>query len=82
MTAMQTLTHAEDTDAWVNVSAMFNVGVLLGQLGRSEEAAGVYDQLVARFGDATEPALREQVAAALRMKVEMKGHSGGAAGSD
>ena len=32
---------------------------------RSEEAVGVYDEVVARFGDATEPALREQVARAL-----------------
>ena len=35
------------------------------QLGRSEEAVAVYDQVVARFGEATEPALREQVAKAL-----------------
>ena len=32
---------------------------------RSEEAIAVYDEVLARFGDATEPALREQVAKAL-----------------
>ena len=37
----------------------------LGALGRSEDELGVYDEVVARFGDATEPALREQVAKAL-----------------
>jgi len=37
----------------------------LGTLGRSDEAIGVYDELLARFGNATEPALREQVAQAL-----------------
>ena len=34
-------------------------------LDRSEEALGVYDEVVARYGDAPEPALREQVARAL-----------------
>jgi len=36
--------------------------------GRSEEAIAVYEDLLARFGTATEPALREQVAGALRNK--------------
>jgi hypothetical protein len=39
--------------------------VRLGTLDRSEEAIGVYDDVVARFGAATELALREQVAKAL-----------------
>jgi hypothetical protein len=30
-------------------------------LGRREEAIAVYDDLLARFGSATEPALRERV---------------------
>ena len=59
MTAMQTL--AETGDA----SALFNVGVLFGQLDRSEEEIAVYDQVVTRFGADPEPALREQVAGAL-----------------
>ncbi len=43
----------------------FNAGVVLGELGRSEEALAAYDEVLARVGDATEPALREQVATAL-----------------
>ena len=39
---------------------------VIPRLGRSEEAAGVYGEAVTRFGEATEPALREQVAKALR----------------
>ena len=34
--------------------ALFNKGVTLGALGRSEEAIAVYDDLLARFGTATE----------------------------
>jgi tetratricopeptide (TPR) repeat protein len=45
--------------------AGFNLGVGLGELGRSEEAISVYDELLMRFADAPEPALREQVATAL-----------------
>jgi hypothetical protein len=44
---------------------MFNVGVLLGELGRSEEALAVYGDVVARFGEAPEPAVGEPVAKAL-----------------
>jgi tetratricopeptide (TPR) repeat protein len=40
-------------------------GIALGQLNRGEEALAVYDDLLRRFGDATESALREQVARAL-----------------
>jgi tetratricopeptide (TPR) repeat protein len=42
-----------------------NLGAVLGELDRSEEAVAVYDEVVARYGDASEPALREQVAGAL-----------------
>ncbi len=45
--------------------AGYNLGVVLGDLGRSDDAVEVYDEVVARFGEATEPALREQVATAL-----------------
>ena len=38
-----------------NVSlALFNKGITLGQLGRSEEAIAVYDEVVRRFGEASE----------------------------
>ena len=43
-------------------------GWTLGQLGRGEEEIGVYDQVVTRYGEATEAALREQVALALVSK--------------
>ena len=42
--------------------ALFNKGLALGALDRSAEAIAVYDDLVARFGTATELPLREQVA--------------------
>jgi tetratricopeptide (TPR) repeat protein len=45
--------------------ALFYKGVTLGQLKRSEEEIGVYDELVRRYGGAAEPALREHVAQAL-----------------
>jgi hypothetical protein len=50
--------------------AVYNKGITFGQLGRSEEEVGVYDEVVARFGNAPEPALREAVAMALEMKAE------------
>ena len=56
MSSMRVLANAGDA------VAMGNVGIVLGELGRSEEAVGVFDEVVARFGDAPEPALREQVA--------------------
>ena len=46
-----------------DVTALRNKGVRLGAMGRNEEAIAVYDDLLSRFGAATEPALREQVAA-------------------
>jgi tetratricopeptide (TPR) repeat protein len=45
--------------------AGINLGVVLSDLGRSEEALGIYEDLVARYGEATEPAMREYVAIAL-----------------
>jgi len=47
---------------------LFNKGVSLGQLERSEDAIAVYDQVLAWFADAPEPALRELVAKALYNK--------------
>lgn len=48
--------------------ALFNKGVTLGVLGRSEEAIAVYDELIARDGDRDGLALREPVANALHNK--------------
>jgi tetratricopeptide (TPR) repeat protein len=45
-------------------SALFNKGITLGMLDRSMDAIAVYDDLLARFGTATELSLREQVAKA------------------
>jgi len=47
------------------VERLFNMGVALGAVGRSDEAIDVCDDVLARYGDAPEPALREQVARAL-----------------
>jgi tetratricopeptide (TPR) repeat protein len=47
-------------------NALYNKGVRLGQLDRSQKEIEVYDQVVERFGD--DPALREQVANALYNK--------------
>ena len=44
--------------------AGYNLGVVLGDLGCSEEAVGVYE-VVSRYGDGPEPALGEPVAMAL-----------------
>ena len=44
--------------------ALVNKGVALGVLDRSVEAIAVYDDVVARFGAATEDSLREPVAKA------------------
>src|SRR6266851_2563260 len=49
----------------VLADALFNKGITLGALNRSEEEIGVYDDLVRRFGDSPAAALQEQVARAL-----------------
>jgi tetratricopeptide (TPR) repeat protein len=49
-------------------TALYNKGVRLGALNRSGEAIQSYDELLRRFGDATEPGLRECVANALYNK--------------
>jgi preprotein translocase subunit SecA len=48
--------------------ALVNKGITLGDLNRSEDEISVYDEVLRRFGDATEPAMREQVARALLYK--------------
>ncbi len=57
-------------------NALFNKGVALGALGRSEEAIAAYDDLLARFGSAIELPLRELVANALVNKGIMLGALG------
>ena len=46
-------------------SALLNQGVVLGEMGRSEEALQVYKQVDERYGKDTDPGVREQVASAL-----------------
>jgi hypothetical protein len=56
---------------WVAI-VLFNKGVALGELHRAEEAVAVYDgAAAARFEDATEPVLCEQVAMAQELKDEV-----------
>ncbi len=45
--------------------ALVNKGFALGEAGRGEEAIAAYEEVERRFGAASEPALREQVAKAL-----------------
>ena len=52
----------------VAAAAGYNLGFVLGELGRSEQAIEVYDQVLARFADAPEPALRKAVAQALALR--------------
>jgi tetratricopeptide (TPR) repeat protein len=46
-------------------TALCNKGVILGKHNQGEKALQTYDEVVRRFGDGTEPGVREQVAAAL-----------------
>ena len=55
---------SDATDTQI-AQSLFNAGVAFGQMNRSEEEIAIYDEVVKRFGDATEAALREQVATAL-----------------
>jgi tetratricopeptide (TPR) repeat protein len=47
---------------------VLNKGITLGRLNRPEEAITTYDEMIARFADATDPELREKVAKALLYK--------------
>src|SRR5258708_2459233 len=62
----------EDFSIKVQVAtAIFNKGATLKALNRTEDAIGIYDELVRRFADATEPELREPVASGLFSKAFM-----------
>ena len=47
---------------------MRSKGFKLGTLKRNAGAIAVYDELIKKFGDATEPGVRGQVATAMRAK--------------
>ena len=65
--------NAPDLAALSAAKALFNKAF---KLGHSEEAIAVYDDLLARFGNATEPALRERIAYALLYKGSALGKLG------
>ncbi|HWR76338.1 MAG TPA: hypothetical protein VN283_03905 [Thiobacillus sp.] len=67
------MTNAEPSDI---ARALYNKGVALGQLGRREDEIVVYDDLLSRFGEATELPLREHVAKALLHKGVILGQLG------
>jgi len=52
--------------------ALVNKGITLGQLGRGADAMALYDEVVARFGAATEEPLRDIVAKALSAKRQLR----------
>lgn len=62
----------------VAARARFNLGVVLGELGRSEDELGGYDELLERFADAPEPALRQVVALAREAQAKPPSEPGGA----
>jgi hypothetical protein len=57
--------------------ALFDKGHYLGIIDCHTEAIAVYDDLLARFGTSTKPAVREQVAKALVSKAVSLGERGG-----
>lgn len=60
--------------------ALLNKGIVLGQQGETADALACYEQLLWRFSDATELALREAVAKALVNKGVSLGRQGDAIG--
>ena len=62
---LQTKDVASIADMRRAARALVNKGFTLGTLNRGEEAIAAYDEVLRRFGEAPEPALREPVAWAL-----------------
>ena len=48
-----------------HVTALFNKGITLGQMGKSDEEIAVYDEMTKRYGDDPEAGVRERVVNAL-----------------
>jgi len=59
---------ARSTQPELGAHALYNKGVTLGQLDRSEEAIAVYNEVDSRYRDDPTPTLREHVAQALNNK--------------
>jgi hypothetical protein len=53
--------------------ALVNLGSGHAKRGEPARAAELYDQVVAKYGDSAEASLREQVAAARRMRARLQG---------
>ncbi|MDD4929207.1 MAG: tetratricopeptide repeat protein [Gallionella sp.] len=56
------------TESVDQAKALLSKGITLGQMQRNEEEIAVYDEVLRRYGEATETALRERVAKALLNK--------------
>lgn len=65
-----------DAPADTAAKVLFNAGVALGELGRTDEAIATYALVEARYANDTAPALREQVARALFNKGVILGQLG------
>ncbi len=75
--AATAFTRARDSSIdEVAAIAGYNLGVVLGELGRSAEAVTAYEEVVARYGEDPAPALRERVAKALVNKGVVLGELG------
>ena len=62
---IEDLSQLEIADEERAAKALVAKGITQGALSRSEEAIAVYDEVMRRFGEGSESALREQVARAL-----------------
>jgi tetratricopeptide (TPR) repeat protein len=67
---------AEDVDDATVAILLVNKGIALNNLGRREEAAGAYDEVIARFSGATASGIRRQLATALLNKGAILGKLG------
>ena len=49
-------------------TALFNKGIALKELDRSEDAVSIYDEVITRFGEGDQPEVLEAVASAVVSK--------------
>lgn len=68
--------RVEDLDDGTTALLLLVEGGALGQAGRTDEELAAYDELLQRFGDASEPTLRERVAQALFNRAVVLGQTG------
>ena len=65
--------YGEPTMHLAIAMALVNKGASLEELDRPEEAIEIYDHVVERYGDASEPALRAVVEHALHAREDIRG---------